>query len=228
MLLDPLMGHFSFPWFMEGLEVPFDLPEFPEPYHQAETQADSAITTASGFQTSAAAPAPPQVYLSPSEICSSYTWPCRPLPEPQATSTLMAGAEIFGHIHDISQKAIQGLNDFYKTQCQDETPSSIPGSILHAFVELYFEFFDPQFPFLHPSRMQALDLPWILLLAVVAVGSHYSEIQEADEYTLALTDLLSRAVESLVSLIPYASPSIYKLITTGCHVRFRTRSQALI
>ncbi|KAG5655696.1 hypothetical protein KAF25_009195 [Fusarium avenaceum] len=201
MLLDPLMGHFSFPWFMEGLEVPFDLPDFPESQlqAQAEAQADSAISTTSDFQTSAATLAPPQAYLSPSKICSSYTRPCRPFPEPQATSTLMAGAEIFGHIHDIPQKAIQGLSDFYKIQRQDTTQSTIPESILHAFVELYFEFFDPQFPFLHPSRIQDVDLPWILLLAVAAVGSHYSEIQETDEYTLALTDLLSRAVESLVS-----------------------------
>jgi hypothetical protein len=113
---------------------------------------------------------------------------------------MMAGAEIFGHIYDIPTKAIQGLNDFYKTQRQDTEPSGIPGSILHAFVELYYEYFDAQFPFLHQSRMQSLDLPWILLLAVAAVGSHYSEIQDADEYTLALTDLLSRALESLVSL----------------------------
>jgi hypothetical protein len=200
MLLDPSMGNFSFPWFMGGLEVPFDLPELPESHHQAQTQSDSTIPTISGFQPSAAALAPPQAYLSPSNICSSNTRPCRPFPEPQAASTLMAGAEIFGHIHDIPQKAIQGLNDFYKTQLQDPTPTSIPGSIPHAFVELYFEYFDPQFPFLHPSRLQDPDLPWILLLAVAAVGSHYSEIQDADEYTLALTDLLSRALESLVSL----------------------------
>ncbi|KIL88334.1 hypothetical protein FAVG1_08413 [Fusarium avenaceum] len=201
MLLDPLMGHFSFPWFMEGLEVPFNLPEFPESHLEAqpETQAHSTISTTSDFQTSAPALAPPQAYLNPSKICSSHTRPCRPFPKSQATSTLMAGAEIFGHIHDIPQKAILGLNDFYKTQRQDETPSTIPESILHAFVELYYEFFDPQFPFLHLSCMQDLNLPWILLLAVAAVGSHYSEIQDADEYTLALTDLLSRAVESLVS-----------------------------
>ncbi|KAH7232980.1 hypothetical protein BKA59DRAFT_517415 [Fusarium tricinctum] len=199
MLLDPSMGNFSFPWFMGGLEVPFDLPEFPESHHEAQTQADNTVPTTSGFQTSTAAPAPPQAYLSPSNICSSYTQPCRPFPELQDASTLMAGAEIFGHIHDIPQKAIQGLNDFYKTQLKDPTPSSIPGSILHAFVELYFEYFDPQFPFLHPSRLQDPDLPWILLLAVAAVGSHYSEIQDADEYTLALTDLLSRVLESLVS-----------------------------
>jgi hypothetical protein len=231
MLLDPLMGNFSFPWFMEGLEEPFNLPEYPESHHQPHVQVVSATSTISGTQISTAtagALAFPQAYLSPSRICSSYTRPSRPFPQPQATSKLMAGAEIFGHIYNISPKAIQGLNDFYKTQRQDTVPSSIPGSILHAFVELYFEYFDAQFPFLHQSRMQSLHLPWILLLAVAAVGSHYSEIQDADEYTLALTDLLSRAVESWVRLIPYSIPSIYKLITTGSHVRFQIRSRTLI
>jgi hypothetical protein len=56
--------------------------------------------------------------------------------------------------------------------------------LLHCFVELYFEYFDPQFPFLHPSRLEAEDVPWILLVATAAVGSHYSEVQCAEEYEL--------------------------------------------
>ncbi|KAF5707238.1 hypothetical protein FMUND_11211 [Fusarium mundagurra] len=85
------------------------------------------------------------------------------------------------------------------TQRQEPVPATIPKSILHAFVELYFEYFDSQFSFLHPSCFEDPDLPWILLLAVVAVGSHYSEIQGAGKYNLALCGLLARAVESAVS-----------------------------
>ncbi|KAF5533063.1 hypothetical protein FPHYL_13667 [Fusarium phyllophilum] len=61
--------------------------------------------------------------------------------------------------------------------------------------KLYFEYFDSQFPFLHPSRLKDPDLTWILLLAVAAVGSHYSEIQGAEDYNTVLHDLLARAVE---------------------------------
>uniref|UniRef100_A0A0D2YHI4 Xylanolytic transcriptional activator regulatory domain-containing protein n=1 Tax=Fusarium oxysporum (strain Fo5176) TaxID=660025 RepID=A0A0D2YHI4_FUSOF len=107
----------------------------------------------------------------------------------------MAGAEVFGYIHELPRQAIEDLNKFYKTQRRDSTLLVIPEDVLHAFVELYFEYFDSQFPFLHPSRLEDLDLPWVLLLAVAAVGSHYSEIQGADEYNPALSDLLARAVE---------------------------------
>ncbi|KAF9773240.1 hypothetical protein IL306_008985 [Fusarium sp. DS 682] len=111
----------------------------------------------------------------------------------------MAGAEVFGHIHNIPRKAVEGLNNFYMTQLGDLTPIVIPRDLLHAFVELYFEYFDSQFPFLHPSRLEDPDLPWILLLATAAVGSHYSEIQGAEKYNLTLCDLLSRAVGPAVS-----------------------------
>ncbi|KAG9500597.1 hypothetical protein J7337_009079 [Fusarium musae] len=136
-----------------------------------------------------------QAYLSPENICSLYTQPCHQFPEPEAIGLQMAEAELFGHIHEIPQDAVEGLNNFYNTQRRDPTPVAIPKDILHAFVELYFEYFDCQFPFLHPSRMEDPDLPWILLLAVAAVGSHYSEIQGADEYNSALSNLLARAVE---------------------------------
>jgi len=113
----------------------------------------------------------------------------------------MAGAEVFGHIHELPRQAVEGLNNFYNTQRGDSTLVVIPEDILHAFVELYFEYFDSQFPFLHPSRLEDPDLPWVLLLAVAAVGSHYSEIQGADEYNSALSDLLARAVELTVSRV---------------------------
>ncbi|UZP36682.1 hypothetical protein NXS19_004498 [Fusarium pseudograminearum] len=82
---------------------------------------------------------------------------------------------------------------------RDNFTEAIPHDILHAFVELYFEYFDVQFPFLHPSRLEDPGLPWILLLAVAAVGSHYSEVPGTEEYNLVLSDLLARAVEQTLS-----------------------------
>ncbi|KAF4499299.1 hypothetical protein FAGAP_4504 [Fusarium agapanthi] len=155
--------------------------------HPHEDVAHHAASTHQTLEASA--------YLSPEIICSAYTQPCHPFPEPEANGLQMAGAEVFGHIHEIPRHAVDGLNNFYKTQRQESTETVIPRDILHAFVELYFEYFDTQFPFLHPSRLEDLDLPWILLLAVAAVGSHYSEIQGAEDYNTALCDLLARAVE---------------------------------
>ncbi|KAH7169377.1 hypothetical protein DER46DRAFT_573290 [Fusarium sp. MPI-SDFR-AT-0072] len=188
---NPAMTHFSFPWFMDELEMPLELPDTVQPPEDAAHHATSVQQTATD-------PASTKTYLSPEHICSSYTLPCRSFPEPQAMSLQMAGAEVFGHLHELPRQAVEGLNNFYKTQRRDSTVLVIPEDILHAFVELYFEYFDFQFPFLHPSRLEDPDLPWVLLLAVAAVGSHYSEIQGADEYTSALSDLLARAVELTV------------------------------
>jgi hypothetical protein len=206
---NPSMAHFSFPWFMEELQMPLEFPGLTDLVHHPESVVHNATSAAPSQQTiptmavtrpqtatgSTSAPS----YLNPEHICSTYTYPCRPFPEQQAISLQMAGAEVFGLIHNIPRQAVEGLNNFYETQRRDSTPILIPQDILHAFVELYFEYFDSQFPFLHPSRLEDPDLPWILLLATAAVGSHYSEIQGADEYNLALCDLLGRVVELTAS-----------------------------
>ncbi|KAF5600617.1 hypothetical protein FPANT_2211 [Fusarium pseudoanthophilum] len=175
------MAHSSFPWFMNDLEMPLELPDMAHPHE--------VVMHATSVQAG-------QAYLRPENICSTYTKPCHPFPETEDIGLQMAGAEVFGHIHEIPQDAVEGLNNFYQTQRRrDVTPTVIPYDILRAFVELYFEYFDSHFPFLHTSRFEDPDLPWILLLAVAAVGSHYSEIQGAEEYNSALSDLLARAVE---------------------------------
>ncbi|EMT73855.1 hypothetical protein FOC4_g10002892 [Fusarium odoratissimum] len=188
---NPVMAHFPFPWFMDELEMPLELPDMAHPPEDAAHHAASVQQTATGSAST-------KTYLSPEHICSSYTLPCRSFPEPQAMSLQMAKAEVFGHIHELPRQAVEGLNNFYKTQQRDSTLLVIPEDILHTFVELYFEYFDSQFPFLHPSRLEDPDLPWVMLLAVAAVGSHYSEIQGAGEYNSALSDLLARAVELTV------------------------------
>ncbi|SCN82494.1 uncharacterized protein FFNC_14754 [Fusarium fujikuroi] len=181
---NPSVAHFSFPWFMDGLGMPLELPDMAHPHEDVAHHAALSQQVVEG-----------PVYLIPENICSTYTKPCHPFPEPEPIGLQMAGAEVFGHIHNLPGQAVEGLNNFYKTQRRDTTAAAIPQDIIHAFVELYFEYFDSQFPFLHPSRMEEANLPWMLLLAVAAVGSHYSEIRGAEEYNTALCDLLARAVE---------------------------------
>ncbi|KAF5675188.1 hypothetical protein FHETE_2607 [Fusarium heterosporum] len=206
---NPLMTTSSFPWFSEGLDIPLEVPELSD---LVDPQIDihdtaPAISTQERLSPlarneSSAHRDPTKHYLNPINICSSYTQPSLSFPEPLDICLQEAGAEVFGHIHDIPRQAVEGLNKFHKTQQLDGTPVAISQNLLHAFVELYFEYFDTQFPFLHPSRLEDPDLPWILLLATAAVGSHYSEIQGAGKYNLALCDLLVRAIEQAVSDTP--------------------------
>ncbi|CEI67751.1 unnamed protein product [Fusarium venenatum] len=204
---NPLTVSSSFPWFMDGLDNSLGFPDLPDlmdpivvanaslPIPLTSTKSAPAVPVAAtiGDHTY------PQMYLNPEHICSGYTRPCLSLPKLQDISIQMARTEVFGHVHTISYQAVENLNNFYKTQSREEVTEAVPEDILHAFVELYFEFFDSQFPFLHPSRLEDPDLPWVLLLATAAVGSHYSEIQGAEEYNFALSDLLARAVEQEVS-----------------------------
>jgi len=197
---NPLMSDFAFPWFMDGLDMAFDIPDF---QHDTLPLLAPSVSVPKTMQTQESSEVSSQSYLRPEIICSPHTKACKPFPEPQESSLQMAGAEMYGHIHHIPQQASEALDVFYRSQCHGNQPG-IPPRILHAFVELYLEYFDPQFPFLHPSSVEDPDLRWILLLATAAVGSHYSEIKEADAYNAILCDLLARAVEVTVSQRMYS------------------------
>ncbi|TLD11697.1 hypothetical protein PspLS_11816 [Pyricularia sp. CBS 133598] len=136
---------------------------------------------------------------SPSAVSAS-PWrdetQCRLFPQTQDIHMQTAEAETFGHVRDVPIRAYEDLRKFYAAQCQDSTSSFIPVRLIQAFIDLYFEYFDPHFPFLHVSRLEAEDLPWILLLATAAIGSYYSELDDIRDYTSILCDLLTRAVDS--------------------------------
>lgn len=175
---------FTLPWPMEGLD-----------YSTEDINVATMLTNAALPHTEG------QRLLDADNICSAYSRVCPPFPDLQADSLETIGAEIHGHISQLSAHSTNDLHSFYITQQRDATSSApIPLRALHAFVELYFEHFDMQFPFVHPSRLDNQDVSWVLLLAIAAVGSHYSTLKQAPEYTAVLTDLLERAVESLVSV----------------------------
>jgi hypothetical protein len=205
MAYDPGMD-FSFPWTMpwpmDGLEWPTETSSLTEPLGNAVTSATRDLT-----------------YLDPQHICSRYAAPCPPFPEPQAMDMEVAGAEIYGHVTYVSEHSSQGLHDFYRTQQQDPGLSPpIPTAITHAFIDLYFEHFAPDFPFLHPSRLEEPDVLWILLLATIAVGSHYSEIPQASKYHLVLCELLERAVETVLLAEPARTDIVTVQVVFLLHV----------
>ena len=174
---------FTLPWPMEGLDFLTENIEF-------STTLTNTTMPHTGNQR----------FLAPSDICSLHSRMCPSFPELRSDSLDTVEAERYGHISQLSPQSMKDLHAFCETQ-QGETVSSasIPTGVLHAFVELYFEHFDTQFPFLHRSCLNDQDFPWMLLLSVAAIGSHYSTMKQAPEYTVAFTDLLERAVESRAS-----------------------------
>ncbi|SPQ22636.1 b6b2e5fa-6476-445c-adbd-fbbda463b2a1 [Thermothielavioides terrestris] len=121
--------------------------------------------------------------------------PCPEFPAASPDQLYVAEAELFGHIYRVPGRAIEDIRAFYYRERECDSCRFISTELLHAFVELYLEYFDPKFPFLHPSRLRDDNLPWILLTAVAAVGSQYSEVRDACEYGLVLRELLDRAIK---------------------------------
>jgi hypothetical protein len=132
-------------------------------------------------------------HTPPADVCPSF-------PKLQEDELQVAGAELFGYVCKISENAYASLRSFYVSESGYDDMSFPRCSLLHAFVELYFEYFDPHLPFLHPVRVGTDDLAWILLTAVTAIGSQYSDVRDAARFTAVLQHLLRRATHLSVSL----------------------------
>ncbi|KAL1956773.1 hypothetical protein VTO42DRAFT_6827 [Malbranchea cinnamomea] len=65
---------------------------------------------------------------------------------------------------------------------------------LSMFVQLYFKHFHPVYPLIHVQTQGLHSTHWLLILAMAAIGSHYSESCAAEAYTLALHEFLRRAI----------------------------------
>lgn len=215
---NPPMASFPYSWPMEGLDFIFDVPSpFDMPtmtYSPGLESLARQVAEAPNFVEPATdkrpspqtrSPTSSSLHLKPENICGGYTKPCASFPKPQPDETQMVETEMFDHISNIPIKAVEGLHRFYASQQLGQPPNTIPTRTLHAFVELYFEYFAWQFPFLHPSRLEAPKLSWMLLFATAAVGSRHSELATAAEYSTALSDLLARAIETVVSCKSHSS-----------------------
>ncbi|KAI3587201.1 fungal-specific transcription factor domain-containing protein [Fusarium oxysporum f. sp. albedinis] len=62
-----------------------------------------------------------------------------------------------------------------------------------AFVQAYFEHFQPLFPIIHQPNFNPRETPWILTLAVAVIGSRYS-VLGVDSSVLHLHEFLRRSI----------------------------------
>ncbi|KAH7393683.1 hypothetical protein BKA64DRAFT_710017 [Cadophora sp. MPI-SDFR-AT-0126] len=126
-------------------------------------------------------------------------------PTPDATMSLtfpLPGPEDFeiiqredsGHVHSISSTAYDKLRAFLNNYVDSKSSHVPPVEFFHSFVQLYFEYFDPLFPFIHPSVLGEDNLPWVLLLAVSAIGCQYSGVDGGAATSTVLHEVLKRAI----------------------------------
>lgn len=163
---------------------------------RARTQTHQAISRSSDEANTL--PVDRRHHLSPRPRPKLNDSPCPEFPKASSEQLQVAETEIFGHITQLPERSVQDLRLFYHEQCETEASSFISTDILHAFVELYLEYFDHTFPFLHISTVRGPDLPWILLVGVAAVGGQYSQVPDAPQYCLVLEELLRRAIQAHV------------------------------
>lgn len=69
---------------------------------------------------------------------------------------------------------------------------------LNALVKLYLERFHSVLPILHHPTLDLDGCHWILSLAVVTIGSHMSDFEQSEEYSLCFDEFLRRAISALV------------------------------
>lgn len=70
---------------------------------------------------------------------------------------------------------------------------------LGLFVRLYIEHFQPILPFIHPATFNLSSSPWLLTLAMVAIGSHYVDVEDVEVLSISMHEFLRRAISMTVS-----------------------------
>ncbi|KLP02444.1 unnamed protein product [Fusarium fujikuroi] len=126
----------------------------------------------------------------PAQMTNGYDFMPHPLPEDDHAIS----AEDFGHVNQINKNSYDKIVKFSKQKQQSEGGPFPDFKRFHIFIQLYYEYFDGQFPCIHPSTLNRGNEAWILLLAVAAVGSQYSSMSHADQYAARLQELLNLAV----------------------------------
>lgn len=105
--------------------------------------------------------------------------------------------ECFGHIDTHFPAQHAEIVAYQTHQQRSMALGPLDDRVFHAFIELYFEYFQCQFPFIHPATLSS-HTPWLLLLAVAAVGAQYSTISNAAKWATTLRDLLRHAIKELL------------------------------
>ncbi|KAJ5809211.1 uncharacterized protein N7503_001429 [Penicillium pulvis] len=111
----------------------------------------------------------------------------------QATDDDIIMAENFCHVNVPLNTVYQSVFAFYEQQHDARfREAPFPNiSLFNSFIQLYYEHFDDQLPFIHPSLLEQADTPWMLALAVASVGCQYTNVAKRDTYVSMLTDLLT-------------------------------------
>lgn len=157
-----------------------------------------AVPTSMGFSPTTCDFAA-QEQRSVSEKCC-----CVRFPEEGPEDDEVIAAEDFGHVASIRETKYRQILEFWRTQQCARCKASFPETsfvslpLLNTTIQLYYEYYDPWMPFLHPSAFDDGRISCVLVLAVASVGCQYSDVKNSEAYVLGLQDLLQRALNTIV------------------------------
>jgi hypothetical protein len=115
-------------------------------------------------------------------------------------------ADADGNSIEIPQSVCSELFRIFDLTCINSThfenfhSAAFPSrKLLSRLVRLYNDNFQSILPFIHPSTFDITTSHWLLTLALVAVGSHYLDIDSSDLLVVSMHEFLRRAIQTVVS-----------------------------
>lgn len=159
-----------------------------------------ASTQASGTSDeSPEAPSPWPLSWTPNQMDAGL-----PATEAGDVPEHMLEMENFAHVARLScekyEEIVENLQNHanqpvYRSFGSPVLPSA---EVMSCFIQLYFEHFHDTMPFIHKSSFDPSREHWVLVMAVAATGSRFSQVPRSDLYALKLTELVRRSIMVIV------------------------------
>lgn len=102
------------------------------------------------------------------------------------------------HVYEQIAMTFQNVNTTRGT-CIQFAGGQFPSlTACNAFMQLYFEEFNPLFPFIHQPTFDPAETPWLLVLATIATGIRFAREPAAAECGDMMQEFLRRAFLAMV------------------------------
>ncbi|KAK7531583.1 uncharacterized protein J3D65DRAFT_638065 [Phyllosticta citribraziliensis] len=107
------------------------------------------------------------------------------------------------HVPPVSEEAMGEIAAWIAQQNAASSTQRIEADagLINRFVQLYFEYFHPITPILHKPSFNHVRTPWMLVLAVAAVGGEYAGLETCKAYVGKLHEYLRKAICVFVGLV---------------------------
>ncbi|KAJ5678211.1 uncharacterized protein N7477_003844 [Penicillium maclennaniae] len=166
-----------------------------------------SISTLERFSDEPSRQGDPAIPMRQQSDQSEISFPGFPQFSPDDIDLLVS--DDYCHVSELSESEYDALVTLYHESVlasDSENQGDFPRrEIINAFVQLYFEFFHLGFHLLHQDAFQRQQRSSCLYLAVAAIGAQYSRVTSRGQCSLALLEILRRALLNNVGFLVSSS-----------------------